>query len=80
MRAVSLITPAISIRRNFDKQIKLNKVEHILQHNRMANLPKRLTGDQSAIDDFIDKFDVRWYILRRTEAKTSLTCPSDLSI
>lgn len=31
----------------------------------MANLPKRLTGDQSAIGDFIDKFDVRWSILQR---------------
>jgi hypothetical protein len=28
----------------------------------MSSAPKRLTGDKAAIDEFIDKFDVRYTV------------------
>lgn len=43
----------------------------------MADLPKRLTGDQAAIGEFVDKFDVSRSTL---EVGVSLISRSDLPI
>ena len=29
----------------------------------MASQPKYLTGDKAAVNEFIDKFDVRYYLI-----------------
>jgi len=38
----------------------------------MSLAPKRLTGDKAAIDEFIDKFDVRYPILPDVNRRDSL--------
>lgn len=47
----------------------------------MTPAPKLLTGDQAAIQEFIDKFDVRQLLLGHksaTQEQTSLTCNPDI--
>lgn len=36
----------------------------------MAHLPKHLSGDPAAINEFIEKFDVRWSVCLALGAKT----------